>query len=167
MVSYVAIRWFYSQYSLHEQFGYSSYFISIKYSSKSFVFWTWNSTYGGILLVYSLIHSDVSSVFLNMILNINSFEDFVLKNTLFTRRLVSNASIESIDTEIQKCQLLCCNCHKKRTIIQMKYHDLTDCNIKRETSTNICIDCSVTINRKAKRCHNISRRIVYLNYRKI
>ena len=41
-----------------------------------------------------------------------------------------NFSRERLDEEIAKCKIRCCNCHKRRTFVQLNHHDYGKMEIK-------------------------------------
>ena len=67
-----------------------------------------------------------------------------------------------IDDEVKRCRLLCCLCHKKRTIQQLNYKKPEEIekviklktSIKEELENNkcFCIDCGVRVSQKASLC---------------
>lgn len=76
-------------------------------------------------------------------------------------RMTQINSIQKIEKEIEKCQLLCCYCHVRKTSKQLNYTSVKDFFInskhdleqEKEEVKNCCIDCNIAIyDNKAKRC---------------
>ena len=68
-------------------------------------------------------------------------------------------TIEKIDDEIKKCQLLCCYCHYDKTLSELNYYTTqfyTDDSLKnyegRTKKINRCKKCNIEIYPKAKMC---------------
>lgn len=86
---------------------------------------------------------------------------------------IHSSTENGIETELKKCQLLCCKCHKKKTIKQLNYHQRDEQTLKQFEHINInkeklppsiCPLCNK--NEKEKKatccntCYKISRRKV-------
>lgn len=79
-------------------------------------------------------------------------------------------SIEKIDNEIKKCQLLCCYCHYDKTLSELNYYTTqfyTDNSLKNyegiTRKINRCRNCNIEIYPKSKmckQCYNKSKRKV-------
>jgi len=72
------------------------------------------------------------------------------------------ANQEIVKTEIEKCQLLCCHCHKKKTVKQLNYKTIDENYIEKYQDAGakdkqifMCQICNKNeIDRKAKCCAN-------------
>jgi len=91
--------------------------------------------------------------------------------TMASLRLISRHIDEKIKTELKKCQLLCCKCHKKKTIKQLNYWDISkeafsdyDQMTIKEKKIYMCPVCNKNeMDRGAKaclKCHLIKSRKV-------
>jgi len=80
--------------------------------------------------------------------------------TIASLRQSTKNIVDIIKAEIKKCQLLCCNCHKKKTVEQLGYHKqdketfakVEHIKIK-EKQVHLCPKCNGKRDRDAKFCY--------------